>query len=375
MASNLANTSTVPETRSYGAWDSPILAKSLASAEISFAQIAPNHSKTTSDPNAADKMYYIEARPAEQGRRCIVECSFLPNSPAQLRDVLPLEYSARTSVHGYGGGAFACQYSGNLIFSDGNTNGVYALDPQTKQVECIISGDKQVFFADFDAAHDDILQNWILAIREHHDTIGVTNSIVAIDLETKMVHTVMAGADFYAHPQLYVSTSQQAMVCWTEWDHPNMPWTGSRLKVASWSIAEPSNGRKPTVDEVTCVAGKSGSEGIAQPKWNHEDGSLLFCSDLSGYWQLYYLTPGQTSPSRVTLQGLEDGNFAGPEWWLARLLTQFLLQVTYTDIRQFLLYIPRPRYCHCSLDEGCGPASRSDRYAVFEVRVSHFPVY
>ena len=320
MASNVANAPTAPETRLYGAWDSPILAKSLASADISFAEIAPNHSKATSDSKAADKMYYIEARPAEQGRCCIVECSFSPNSPAQLRDVLPPEYSARTSVHVYGGGAFACQYNGNLIFSDGNTNGVYALNPQTKQVECIISGDKQVFFADFDA-HDDILQNWILAIREHHDLIEVTNSIVAIDLETKMVHTVMAGADFYAHPQLHVSTSQQAKICWTEWNHPNMPWTGSRLNVASWSIAEPSNGRKPNVDKVTCVAGKSGSDGIAQPKWNHEDGSLLFCSDLSGYWQLYYLTSGQTSPSRVALHGLEDGNFAGPEWWLARLLT------------------------------------------------------
>ena len=122
MANEVANTSTAPETRSYGAWDSPILAKSLASAEISFSQISPNHSKTTSEPNAADKIYYVETRPAEQGRCCIVECSFLPNSPAQLRDVLPPEYSARTSVHGYGGGAFACQYSGNLIL------GVFRVD-------------------------------------------------------------------------------------------------------------------------------------------------------------------------------------------------------------------------------------------------------
>ena len=317
MASNIANASTPPETRLYGAWDSPILAKSLASGDISFPEIAPNLSKTEPHSEAADKIYYIEARPAERGRCCIVECSFPPISPAQLRDVLPLEYSARTSVHGYGGGAFACQYNGNLIFSDGNTNGVYALDPRTKQVECIIPGDKQIFFADFDA-HDDILQNWILAIREHHGPTEVVNSIVAIDLETKTVHTVVAGADFYAHPQLHASTTQQAKICWTEWNHPNMPWTGSRLNVASWSFSELSKGRKPNVDKVVCVAGKSGREGITQPKWNHEDGSLLFCSDLSGYWQLYHLIPGQVLPSRVTLHGLEDGNFAGPEWWLAR---------------------------------------------------------
>ena len=319
MASNVI-ASTAPETRLYGAWDSPISANLLSSSDVSFIEIAPSPPRIQSDSEAADKIYYIEARPTEQGRCCIVECAFSPKEPPQLRDVLPPEYSARTSVHGYGGGAFACQYNGTIIFSDGNTNGVYALDPETKQVECIISGDKQIFFADFNA-HDDILQRWILAVREHHQLAKVVNSIVAIDLETKLVHTVMSGADFYAHPQLHVSNSQQAKICWTEWNHPNMPWTGSRLNIASWSSAESTNGRKPDVDQVTCVAGKSESDGIAQPKWNHEDGSLLFCSDLSGYWQLYHLTPGQTTPSRVALPGLEDGNFAGPEWWLARSLT------------------------------------------------------
>ena len=278
------------------------------------------NTSTTSNSEAPDKIYYIEARPAEQGRYCIVECSFSPNTPARLRDVLPPEYSARTSVHGYGGGAFACQYNGNLIFFDDNTNGVYSINAQTKQVECIISGDKQIFFADFDA-RDNVLQRWILAVREHHQVASVVNSIVAIDLETKTVHTIISGADFYAHPQLHVAAGQQARICWTEWNHPNMPWTGSRLMIASWSGAEPSNEGKPRVNKLTCVAGKSESEGIAQPKWNHEDGSLLFCSDLSGYWQFYHLTRGESTPSRVALHGLEDGNFAGPEWWLARSLT------------------------------------------------------
>ena len=320
MASDAGSSSTAPETRPYGIWDSPITEKSLSSADISFIEIAPNNSKTRVKSEAVDTFYYIEARPAEQGRCCIVECSFPPNSPAQLRDVLPPEHSARTSVHGYGGGAFACQYNGNLIFSDAKTNGVYALNPRTKQIDCVISGDKQIYFADFDA-HDDISQNWILAIREDHKPDEVVNSIVAIDLELGFVHTVIEGADFYAHPQLYVSPNQQAKICWTEWNYPDMPWTGSRLNVALWSIVEPSNGRKPSIEKVTCVAGRSGNEGIAQPKWNHEDGSLFFCSDSSGYWQLYCLTPGEASPSRVTLHGLEDGNFAGPEWRLARSLT------------------------------------------------------
>ena len=317
MASNIQSGSMAPKTAPYGTWDSPISAKMLASEKISLLQIASDAPKKASNMASPDKFYYLEGRPAENGRRCIVECSFPANSSAQSRDVLPQEYSARTLVHGYGGGAFTCQYNNHLVFSDGKTNGVYSLDPQTKQVDCVIPGNEKIFYADFDA-RDDFFQRWVLAIREDHRAKSVVNSIVAIDLARKVVHTVVSGADFYTNPQLCVAADRPAMICWTQWNHPDMPWTGSQLFLASWSGGEPSNGEKPRVDGPTCVAGEPRNESIAQPKWNHGDGSLLFCNDRSGYWQLYHLEVGQMTPMRISLKGLEDGNFAGPEWSLGR---------------------------------------------------------
>ena len=313
-------TSTPPKVAPYGTWDSLIAAKMLASEDISLLEIAPNAPKTRSTESAPDRIYYIEARPAEQGRHCIVECTFLANASAQLRDVLPQDYCARTSVHGYGGGAFTCQYNNKLIFSDGKTNGVYSLDPQTRQVDCIVPGNEQVFYAEFNA-RDDILQRWILAICEDHRTETIVNSIVAIDITTKTVHTIVSGADFYTRPQLNVSADRRSMICWMQWDHPDMPWTGSQLYLASWSSGDPSNGEKPHIDRSTYIAGKPGNESVAQTKWNHADGSLLFCSDRSGYWQIYRLEPGQTTPTHVNLQGLEYGNFAGPESQLGRFVS------------------------------------------------------
>ncbi|KAL9610777.1 MAG: hypothetical protein Q9167_004533 [Letrouitia subvulpina] len=312
-----------PTVAPFGTWDSPISADLLASEGVSLVQIAPNASKPKSDPHSPDKIYYVEGRPAEQGRFCIVECTFVPNASAQLRDVLPQEYSARTWVHGYGGGAFTRQYNNNLAFSDGKTNGVYSMDPRTMQVDCIIAGDDKVFYGDLDA-RDDILQRWILAIREDHRSETVVNSIVAIDIKTGTVHTVVSGADFYTHPQLSVAANRQAMICWMQWNHPDMPWTGSQLFIASWTVDESSKGETPRVDAPICISGRPGSESVAQPKWNYEDGSLLFCNDISGYWQLYRLETGSTTPALVRLRGLEEGNFAGPEWWLGSSSFAFL---------------------------------------------------
>ena len=302
----------------YGTWESPITAKMLASEDIVLHQIASDNApKTPTESDSPDKIYYIESRPAEQGRRCIVECTFPANDVPQMRDVLPQEYSASTSVHGYGGGAIACQYNGRLVFSDRKTNGVYSLDPRTKQVECIIPGDEKIFFASFNA-RDDISQRWILALCENHHGQSVDNSIVAVDIASRTVHTVVSGADFYTNPQLYAAAERPAMICWTQWNHPDMPWTGSQLFVATWNGGKPESGEAPEVGTPTYIAGEPGRESIAQPKWNYEDGSLLFCSDRSGYWQLYCLEAGHTKPDLVVLPGLENGNLAGAEFRLGR---------------------------------------------------------
>lgn len=301
----------------YGTWESPITAKSLASEDIALLQIAPGPSNPSLNHENLCQIYYVEGRPVEQDRRCIVECTFATDGSTQLRDVLPSKYSAKTFVHGYGGGAVAVQYSGNLIFSDGETHGVYSVNPRTKQVKCLVLGDEKVFFADFNTAGE-ILQHWTLAIREDHRSETVINTIVAIDDRNGAVHTMVSGADFYSHPQLHVNADNHVRLCWMQWNFPDMPWTGSQLFTATWNEDSTAHGQEPYLHDVNYVAGSPGVESVTTPKWSPYDDSLLFCSDRSGYWQLYRLPWADESPVHVHLQGLENGNFAGPEWTLGK---------------------------------------------------------
>ena len=241
----------------------------------------------------------LEGRPAEEGRCCLVEYH-----NGLHRDVLPKQYSARTAVHGYGGAAFTVATNGDIVFADWKTKGVFSLSPTLGQVVPIIHNDTSIYYADFDVHPND--NEWILAIQEDHRSAEVENSLVAINASTKKIHSIATGADFYSHPRFSPNGKQ---ICWMQWMHPDMPWTGTLLYVAQW--------QQGTIVGATLIAGNSNSESISQPRWL-PDGTLLFASDRIGFWQLYQLTQGQFEERHIKLPGLMDVEFAAPEWILGR---------------------------------------------------------
>ncbi len=273
----------------YGRWESPITADHLSAKSLSFQEVRVH------EPTG--KIYLLESRPAEEGRCCIVDCT-----ERQHKDVLPKEYSARTGVHEYGGAAFTIGPSGNVVFADWETKGVYSLLPGTTNCISLLDADPAIYFADFDI--HPINNALILAVQENHHPKDVENSIVVIDASSRKVHTIASGADFYSHPKF---SPEGHEVCWLQWNHPDMPWTGSLLYVASWS--------ERAVSDAKLVAGEPSKESISQPRWL-PNGSLLFASDRSGRYQLYILDPGQEDARHINLQGLLDVDFAGPEWVL-----------------------------------------------------------
>lgn len=225
---------------------------------------------------------------------------------------MPKGYSARTAVHEYGGAAFAVRPDGKLIFSDGETKGAFALDPATAEVEAMTERDSNLRFASF-SVHPKS-PDWILAIQEnHHHADAVENTLVAIDSANKTIHSIARGADFYNHPQF---SPQGDKVCWIQWDHPDMPWTGTTLFIAEWK-----NGK---IGNPLLIAGQLGSESIVQPRWG-PDGSLFFSSDHSGYWKLYRLQNNSSEAELINLKGLDDAEFAGGEFILGRYELAFLL--------------------------------------------------
>ena len=101
----------------------------------------------------------MEGRP--DGRSCIVE----RQSNGDTSDVLPSDYSARSSVHEYGGASFALNAVGDIIFVDADSDTVALLKPSTK--ECyMVQQQRGLRYADFDA--HPILPNKFLAIEEDH---------------------------------------------------------------------------------------------------------------------------------------------------------------------------------------------------------------
>ncbi|MCH7679997.1 S9 family peptidase, partial [candidate division KSB1 bacterium] len=94
----------------YGSWKSPITADLIVGQTVRLGQIVLD----------GEDIYWIEMRPAEDGRNVIVKRT----PDGKLTDMTPAGFNARTRVHEYGGGAFALN-KGTLYFSNDNDQRVY----------------------------------------------------------------------------------------------------------------------------------------------------------------------------------------------------------------------------------------------------------
>lgn len=229
-----------------------------------------------------------------------------------MRDVLPAEYNASGTIHEYGGGSYAMHPDGRLLFTNHPDNGIFLLDPASGKVEPIIERDVSVRFGDFHV-HPKTAE-WIIAVQESHKkdfngTTTVKNSIAAIHVATGKAFLVLEGADFYQHPQF---SPDGKYVCWTQWNHPDMPWSGTSLYVAQWEDGK--------LQKHTLVSGKAGIESICQPRWGLGS-TLFFISDKTGYWKLYRFD-GKT-PELIDIKGLDSAEFGSREPCLGKCVLFF----------------------------------------------------
>ncbi|KAJ5850799.1 hypothetical protein N7455_010655 [Penicillium solitum] len=284
-----------PVTAPFGQWKSPISSTLLGADGVQFESIAVSNAK----------VYVIEGRPKEQGRGCIVEYS-----GSEGRDILPAKYDARTKVHEYGGASMIA-FNGHVVFSDRETQDLHKLDPSTGHVEQITKTSTALRYACTSAigslSDDQTDSGWILAIEEDHSKplpSEVRNRLVAVNVKSKEIINVASGDDFYSAAQF---SPDRSRICWMQWSHPDMPWTGARLYVAKWD-----NGQ---VTDVNHVSGVPKKESVSQPRWGF-DNTLYFTSDCSGYWQLYRSHVDTLECQRIALHGLEEVEFSQPDWRL-----------------------------------------------------------
>jgi dipeptidyl aminopeptidase/acylaminoacyl peptidase len=286
---------TQPRPLPYGSWPSPISIATAVAGSLSLRE--PRFDRRD--------LYWLEGRPAEAGRSVIVRRT----ESGAREDVTPAGFNVRTSAHEYGGGAHVIG-DGVVYFSNFDDGRLYRQHPGEDPQP--VTPPERLRYADL-TVHAQ--RGRLIAVVEDHRAIAAagsagaaigeriaepTNSLAAIDPQSGQVATLAGGHDFYSSPRL---SRDGRRLAWLSWRHPNMPWDGCELWVAE---VDADGG----LHSARLVAGGP-EESIAQPEWA-PDGSVVFVSDVSGWWNLYRLTDlGGGQPASLAPMAAE---FAGPQW-------------------------------------------------------------
>ena len=289
----------------FGSWPSPISVEMAVSSSLALREVRLD----------GNDVYWTEGRPEEAGRHVIVRW----NRRDGAVDVTPQRFNARTMVHEYGGGWYAVE-AGTLYFVNLEDGRIYRQSRDGTPEPLTAEGPFRYGDLVVDRARNRLLcvredMSVLIAAREARDGGAASapdgrlaepqDGLIAIDLDSGE-HTVLtSGYDFYSTPR---PSRDGQHLAWLSWRHPNMPWDTTELWVADvdegGALSQP---RK--------LAG-GGEESVVQPEWA-PDGSLVFASDRTGWWNLYRLSPdvvvGAGSGEARSLAPMR-AEFAGPQW-------------------------------------------------------------
>jgi len=247
--------------RPYGTWPAALDAHTVARASgRRFATVSVDGSRTR----------WSESRPEEGGRVVFVDSA--------AGDLTPPGANARTRVHEYGGGAvwyhgdtvFYSEFSDSRLYGDGAPITPEPPEPNSlRYADGVVTPDGAT----------------IVCVRERHEGGEVINELVSLPADGSEPPTVIeSGHDFYMAPRFDPAGERLA---WLAWDHPNMPWDGTFLYVDGQVVAGGAD------------------ESVIDPQWS-PDGVLHYCSDRTGWWNLY--RDGEQ------LTSLDDAEIGAPAW-------------------------------------------------------------
>ena len=263
----------------YGSWGSPISSDLIVRGMVGLSGVAVD----------GEDVYWLEGRPNEGGRNVVV----LRTSEGSTEDVTPWPFNARSRVHEYGGGSFAVR-GGEVYFSNFADQRIYRRSPGGEPLPLTPETGRR--YADMTVDED---RSRLIAVREDHGVAGrePVNEIAAVDQESGNEQVLVSGDDFYSSPRL---SPDGGRLAWLTWNHPNMPWDGTRLMVCDLdALGAPEN--------VEQVAGGQ-DESVFQPEWSPE-GTLHFVSDRTGWWNLYRRCGG-----RIEALCEKEAEFGLPQW-------------------------------------------------------------
>ncbi|MFI8633469.1 prolyl oligopeptidase family serine peptidase [Microbacterium sp. NPDC077663] len=237
----------------YGSWISP----------LSAADAAATAARYDGARFVGEEIWWGESLPDEGGRTAVRRTA----ADGTTVDVLPAPWNARSRVHEYGGGSWTATDDGRVFFVEKSDQRVWMLRPGGEPVALTPIDDR--------ARHGGL--RWqadtLLAVRELHDGGPVPRrSLVAIPLEGGEVRELVAGSDFLAQPAL---SADGRRLAWVAWDHPDMPWDRTQIRVG-----DVRDGVVSTWEAVT-----SGETAALQPEWDAA-GRLVYIDEPTGRWNL-----------------------------------------------------------------------------------------
>jgi dipeptidyl aminopeptidase/acylaminoacyl peptidase len=216
-----------------------------------------------------DDLWWDEVRPSEAGRTLVVS--------RQHGDILKSPWSAKSQVHEYGGISwlgFVFQGQALLAFVNKADQRIYITEPmgEPQPLSPEPPAGQSHRYIDMIAVGDEI---W--CIREVHKEGRLERDLVALSLKRDGVgamRSLEASSHFYAHPRL---SADGRYLSWIAWEHPQMPWDGTELRVAEVSNGQLVNVRVLAGDvETSCLS----------PEWGPNN-ELYFICDKSGWWNLW----------------------------------------------------------------------------------------
>jgi len=273
-----------------------------------------------------DDIWWAEQRPSEGGRCQLVRRSregtrhdlFAPfdgSSSSKGRN-----WNARTAVMEYGGGAWAVR-GGVVVFAEWSDQRLYrAIDGAEPQaITPRPSLDRGWRWSEPTWLDDE----WLVCVRESHEPEvtaargEAANELVAVPVDGSavedptLIRVLVSGPDFVQSPAV-----RGDRLVWLCWDHPAMPWDGTRLM--SVRLSRGPDGVPLVVEAQALLAGGQ-SESVVQPGFTAA-GDLVFCTDRTGWWNPWKLPAAAVEAADgaravpLLADGGARGEIGGPLW-------------------------------------------------------------
>jgi dipeptidyl aminopeptidase/acylaminoacyl peptidase len=275
----------------YGAWVSPVSVELMTEGAIGLSGLSVD----------GQDLYWLEARPNENGRTVLCR----RRAAGEIADLTPPPFNVGSRVHEYGGGAYAVEQS-TVVVSERADGSVWLIEAGAAPRR--IETPEGCRYADFEF---DLPRRRVLAVREDHRGRPPSDpkaAIAALPLDPGGAQTILVeGPDFLSSPRLAPGGERLA---WIAWDYPDMPWDGTRLFVADVT-------HEGVLEAPHLSAGET-PEAIVQPEWS-ADGTLHFCSDRTGWWNLYALRG-----SAIEALAPVEAEIGGPHWVFRQRYYDFL---------------------------------------------------